>query len=313
MVTTSIKDDLRSFRRSWVHHTGMQLATLTVLAATYSVVAFVMALSLNLKKVVTSWGQELQLTVYLREEMDEASTAELKRQVATIGQVAELSYVPREQATANFKSQMASYAPDLLSDADFSNPFPASFRVKLRGGVQTDGDVGKLEALADRLSKLEGVEDVSYGQSWIRNYSSFVGTLTTSGGVVALILLTGSLLVVGNSIRSSISARREEIEILELVGATAAMIRRPYVSEGLVMGALAAAVALALNFALYVWQLEVMSKSFVMARLVTQFSFFDVVSMSGFVAIGAAMGALGAWLTVSRINDGWSARQRLES
>jgi cell division protein FtsX len=64
-VTSSIKDDLKSFKRSWVHHTGMQLATLTVLAATFSVIVFVLSISMNFKRILASWGDGVQMTVYL--------------------------------------------------------------------------------------------------------------------------------------------------------------------------------------------------------------------------------------------------------
>jgi cell division transport system permease protein len=227
--------------------------------------------------------------------------------------VGEISYVPREIATENFKKQMASYAPNLLADADFSNPFPSSLRLTLDGGVSNSVDVERLEKMAANIQKIKGVEDVSYGQSWVQNYSSFVSTLYASGGVMSVILLCGSLFVVGNSIRTSISARREEIEILELVGATSSMIRRPFVTEGFLMGGMAAIFALVFNGLLHIWQTSVMSSSVVLSRLVPLMSFLNVATIVGFLLFGAALGALGAWLTVRRINDGWSAKQALEN
>ena len=79
------------------------------------------------------------------------------------------------------------------------------------------------------------------------------------------------------------------------------------------MGGLAAIVALALNLGLHSWQKSVMASSMVLARLVPMMSFFDFFSLVIFVFIGAAMGAMGAWLSVRRINDGWSAKQSLEN
>lgn len=312
MVTASIKDDLRSFRRSWVHHTGMQLATLTVLAATLTVVGFVFSLAMNLNRLLTSWGESVQMSVYLAEDTSDEQIKRMKRQIEKIPGIARVTYTPRETATENFKTQMASYAPDLLDDADFSNPFPASFRVALKGGVQTDGDVKRMEELASEIGQMQGVEDVSYGQSWVKNYSSFVSALSAAGGVVVAILLAGSLFVIGNSIQASISARREEIEILELVGATSRMIRRPYVFEGMMMGLIASAFALSINFGVYVWQIAVMRSSFAFGRVVSQLSFLGGLQLIAFLATGAVLGAFGAWLTVRKINDGWSARQRLE-
>jgi cell division transport system permease protein len=310
---SSLKDDLKSFRRSWVHHTGMQLATLTVLAATFSVVAFVLSLSLNFSRILASWGDGVQLTVYLHDDVADDAVIKLKTGLSDLDLFKEIVYVPRETATLNFKTQMASYAPDLLADADFSNPFPSSFRLSLKGGVATEQDVNKIENIAATIQKMPGVEDVSYGQSWVRNYSSFVTTLYAAGGVMGLILLVGSLFVVGNSIRTSIAVRREEIEILELVGATSMMIRRPFVVEGLATGALAALVALALNLGLHVWEKSVMSSSLVLARLVPMMNFLEPLLIVAFIVAGALLGAVGAWLSIRRINDGWSAKQTLEA
>jgi len=254
-----------------------------------------------LKRVLASWGDGLQMTVYLNDDVMKDGAMQVKAELEALGGVGEISYVPREIATENFKKQMASYAPNLLADADFSNPFPSSLRLTLDGGVSNSVDVERLEKMAANIQKIKGVEDVSYGQSWVQNYSSFVSTLY------------GSLFVVGNSIRTSISARREEIEILELVGATSSMIRRPFVTEGFLMGGMAAIFALVFNGLLHIWQTSVMSSSVVLSRLVPLMSFLNVATIVGFLLFGAALGALGAWLTVRRINDGWSAKQALEN
>ncbi len=308
-----LADDLRSFRRSWVHHTGMQIATLTVLTATFSVVIFVLLLSSNVRKVISAWGDTVQVTAYLREDIDEAATTRLQKAISALPEVANIDYIARESATAQFKTQMASYAPDLLNDADFANPFPASFRISLKGGVKSDEDLHKLEGVSAQIGKLDGVEDVSYGQSWVKNYSTFVSFIMAGAGIMIGIMLLGGLFVVGNSIRASISSRVEEIEILELVGATAGMIRRPYVSEGFLMGASAALSALVLNFGLHLWAKQALSASPTMARMGSLLSFLDPLSVLLAIAVGGCIGALGAWLTIRRMNDGWSASQRLEA
>jgi cell division transport system permease protein len=311
-MSSSITDDLRSFRRSWVHHTGMQLATLTVLSATFTVVGFVFILSMNLKRVLTSWGDSVQVTVYLNEDIPETRVKALESEFIAMPEIGAVKYVAREQATEKFRTQMASYAPDLLSDAEFAHPFPASFQLGLKAGVREAADVARLEELSGRLMKIDGIEDVSFGQSWVKNYSSFVSALSASGSVVAAILLTGGIFVVGNSIRASIAARREEIEILELVGATRAMIRRPYIVEGAMMGIVASLFSLALNLGIHLWQVSVMKSSIAFARIAAEFSFLSPLMSVGLVVAGGVFGALGAWFTVRQINDGWAASQRLE-
>jgi len=165
----------------------MQLATLTVLASTFTVVVFVLSLSLNLRRILASWGDGVQITAYLHDDVSNETIQKLKTHFKTSKEFREVIYIPREKATENFRAQMANYAPDLLADADFANPFPASFRIVLNKGIATDKDVTVLEETAANIKKLDGVEDVSYGQSWIHNYSSFVSTLYASSGVMALV------------------------------------------------------------------------------------------------------------------------------
>ena len=303
-----LADALKSFKRSWVHHTGMQLATLTVLTATFSIVAIALSLSLNMNKLLASWGNSVQVTAYIDETVtSDAAVESLRAQIAAMPTVASVVHTPREVATENFKSQMASYAPDLLTDADFSNPFPASFKITLKGDLKTEEDFASLEKSAKDIGSIKGVEDVSYGQSWVKSYSSFVSALSASGGTTIAILLMGGLFVVGNSIRASITARREEIEIFELIGATAAMIRRPYVVEGAILGLIAAVFAVGIAFGVQTWQISLLSKNLELARLVSQVSFLGFMVSAALVACGGLLGGFGAWFTVRKINDGWSA------
>ncbi len=303
----SIMDDLRSFRRSWVHQTAMQMATLTVTAATFAVVGFIFLAAMNLNRLIVSWGEGVEISLYLKDEIPPDRIDALKSFLESRGDLANVRFIAHETATENFKTQMASYAPGLLSDPDFANPFPASFRVALRGGVKTDADVKKLEAVADELRHKDGIDDVSFGQSWIKNYSEFVSALVASGGTLVIVLILGSLFVIGNSIRMSIAGRRDEIEILELVGATSSMIRRPFVMEGALTGLIASIFSLALNFTVFAWQLSKLNSSLVFARLASQFSFLGVMQVGGFIVGGMALGAFGAWLAVRSINDGWAA------
>jgi cell division transport system permease protein len=164
--------------------------------------------------------------------------------------------------------------------------------------------------VAADIGAIKGIEDVSYGQSWVKSYSTFVSALAASGGTTIAILLLGGLFVIGNSIRASITARREEIEILELIGATASMIRRPYVVEGALLGSLAAIIAIAISFSVQAWQISLLSKNLELARLVSQVTFLGAFVGIAFVFFGTFLGGFGAWMTVRKINDGWSAAQK---
>ncbi len=303
----AIADDLKIIARSWRQHFALQFATVTVLSATFSVVAFMLCLSFNFQRVLTVWGEQVQVSAYLEDGATPASLEKLKSEISGRADVSAVEYVSKEKAANLFRDQMASYAPDLMSDAEFATPFPASLQIRLRSSEADDANVAALENLAKDLMKRDGVEDVSYGQSWVRNYASFVGVIQSFGAAIGLILLFGSVFIVGNSIRTLISGRREEIEILELIGATSKNIRRPYVVEGVLLCGVSALAAVGVNAVLYGWQISVMKKSLAFARMANEFQYFTAFQTAIFLLAACVLGGIGSWLTVRRFNDGWSA------
>ncbi|CAN5601157.1 hypothetical protein BH10BDE1_BH10BDE1_20580 [soil metagenome] len=300
-------DDLKVIARSWRQHFGMQFATLTVLTATFAIVGFMACLTLNFQRVLTVWGDQVQVSAYLEDGIDPTVLHDLKKKIEARSDVSAVQYISKEKAANLFRDQMASYAPDLMSDAEFATPFPASLQIHLKDEQRSDGQVAELEVLAKQLEKAPGVEDVSYGQSWVRNYASFVGVVETLGAIIGLILVLGSVFIVANSVRTLISGRKEEIEIFELIGATTGHIRRPYIIEGTLLCFVAAFCAIAINAGIYAWQLSVMKKSLAFARMAQEFHFFSATQILMFLVASALLGGLGAWLTVRSLNDGWAA------
>ncbi len=249
----ALSTDFKLLGRSWRQHLGMQMATLVVLASTLSVVVFVLAISINLQRILTVWGERVQISAYLEDNISQRNLEMLIADIKALPQIADVQYVTKKMAADQFREQMASYAPDLLDDSEYATPFPANLKIRLKDGTQSETYVQDLEGLAQLIGKKDGVEDVSYGQSWVKNFATFVSALRASGLLLGLILLVGSVLVIGNAIRTSISSRKQEIEIMELVGATASMIRRPFMVEGAAMGLLASVIALGVNALVLSW------------------------------------------------------------
>jgi cell division transport system permease protein len=291
----------------------MQIATLAVLTATFAVVLFMVTLTQNFKRVLAVWGENVQISVYLEDGLSESAIRNLKADFAARPEVESVEYVSKEKAADLFRDQMASYAPDLMSDSEFATPFPASINLKLKGDSANESNVAKLETIAQEILQRDGVEDVSYGQSWVRNYASFVKVIQNAGLAIGVILLLGSLFIIGNSIRALLSGRRDEIEILELIGATADFIRKPYVVEGAMLSTIAIVLALTLNGAIFSWQMSIMKKSLAFARIAQEFRYFTAAETLVIAVLAAALGAMGAYITVRSMNDGWSAARKSAS
>jgi cell division transport system permease protein len=153
----------------------------------------------------------------------------------------------KADAIARFREDF----PDLSAAADklSRNPFPASIEVRLTPAAQASAS--SVEELAGRLSALPGVADVRYDRRWLSRLGSAVQFLRTIGLVIVALLAIAAALTVANVVRLAAYARRDEIEIMQLVGAPFAFIRGPYVAEGVLQGGVGAVVAIVSLWAVF--------------------------------------------------------------
>ncbi len=303
----------KNFFRSWHQTPGIHASTLAVLIGTFSVICIAVNIGFNLKNILSSWGQSVQLTVYLQDELKEEEISKVKSALQDLEQFDKVEFISKQAAAQRLQKSMGSYSPKLFNDPEFTNPLPISFEATLKQGVQSAVRYNQLVSLAETIQKYAGVEEVSYGQGWVENYAGFLKSVDyTLYGVIAL-LFFGSILVIGNSIRSSIYQRRDEIEILELCGATSYYIRWPYIFEGALMGAIASLAAIAITYGVFFWQKEIFGQSLLLWGVQAQIQFLNLPLTIALFMLGAALGTIGSYICVRQLATGWSAAERNES
>lgn len=300
------------YLRSWKNHSVVQATTLLVLTGTFFVVALFISVYENLDQVLTQWGENVEMTAFINDDIDLETLTNTGKLIGEKQFVKEVKYISKEQAVENFLSQMGSFAPDLIEDKSFSNPLPASYQIELSENLGKASSFTKLVDLANFVKTLPGVDEVSYGQGWIENYSSLVSQFARSSWAIITILVSGSLLIVGNAIRSSVFIRRDEIEVLELIGATRNRIRMPFLIEGAFLGLSSSVLALALCWMFVSWQSQLIVSELSFLGLNGEMQALSVSTAIFFPLIGALLGAGGAFLCVRKISTGWAAAERLE-
>jgi cell division transport system permease protein len=228
---------------------GRKAAILSVLtiAGGLFVLGFFLALNTNLQRVVGRWTESAELSVYLK---DDATAGQLKmvdELVSQSGLAASREYVSKEQAAIRFRQDF----PDLAGAADRmdSNPFPASFEVRLKPEVREAG--AAVDNLASTLAGVQGVADVRYDRRWLTRLNAVVRFLRALGFAIVVLLAIASALTVANVVRLAASAREDEIEIMELVGAPLSFVRGPFVVEGILQGGAGALLAMTLLWVLF--------------------------------------------------------------
>jgi cell division transport system permease protein len=203
------------------------------------VLAVFLVLSNNLESLLARWGSVAEMSVYFRDDASAADQAAVERTALESGLVAGREYVSKAEAVRRFKRDF----PDLASSADTAagNPFPASLEVRLRPGQAGDAAV---ERLAAALTRAPGVADVRYDRRWLDRLARLTEFVRWTGFVLAGVLILAAALTVASVVRLGLHERRDEIEIMDLVGAPGAYVRGPFVVEGIIEGGVGAILAL---------------------------------------------------------------------
>ena len=236
-----------AFESLWRGQRAALLSMLTIAAGLF-VLGFFLMVNANLQRIIGTWTDAAELAVYLRDDAQPQQIATINELLTRSGLASSVTLVSKDEARKEFARDFPDLAPATAS-LD-RNPFPASFAVRLNAAAQSAP--GAVDNLTATLGSAAGVADVRYDRTWITRLSTTIRVIRGVGLAIVLLLAVASALTVANVVRLTAMARRNEIEIMQLVGAPFAYIRGPFIAEGLIqggIGALAAIVFLLATFA----------------------------------------------------------------
>lgn len=296
---------MRSSQKNW----ALKISTLVVVSACFVVMGSALLFSQNFKNILTLWGKDVQLTVYLAPDISEKGREFIEGKLKATGKTSEIHLVTQEKALGDFRSQLASYAPDVTQDEELLKLIPASFQVRLAPEISAAEQPQALQMLAAEVKGLEGVDDVSYGQDWIEKYTALVTAIEMTLHLLGFVIVIAALFVISNAIRASIQNRKDEIIVLEMIGATSSMIRKPFMAEGAALGLTASLIASALCFAMFMGIKNLVSTRLSFMQLGEHLHFMSLTVLVIFIVGGAGLGALASYMCVRRLNDGFAGSQ----
>ena len=220
----------------WRGRRSGALSTATIAVALFVLGVFLIATS-NLERLGREWSNSAEISVFLADTVTPDQRAALERTLATGNIVESHLYLSKADALARFKKTFTdlSGAVDSLGE----NPLPASYEVRLRPGAE-----GAVDLLLAEIRQSPGVADVRYDREWLERLAAAVRVIRAVGLVLGVLLTVAAALTVANVVRLGLYARRDELDIMQLVGAPQAYIRGPFVMEGTLQGGLGALVAL---------------------------------------------------------------------
>jgi cell division transport system permease protein len=271
-------------------------AAIGTVAVALCILAFFAIIVQNVQNLTAHWSEEVQVVAYIDTLPEARQLEQWQKELRQLAGVQEVHFVSRQEAFARFKQRMGTNA-DLLDglNADF---LPASLEIGLKPAARNRAGI---DAVLGHLRKNPSFSDLRYGQEWLERFETFLSLLQVAGAILGGFLLFATLFIVSNTIKLTLYARRDELEIMALVGGTSTFIKLPFLIEGALQGVCGGVLALGCSFALFQLFLREGLGRVLLSSGVSQIAFLPLPWQGGLVAAGTALGFFGSLFALRKL------------
>ncbi len=291
MLGFVIAEALRDFRRAG----RVGVSAVLLIALSLAALGGFWLFSLNLGRAIDQWRDRVRVVVYLKEEPPATKLGDLLRQIESVEGVQRVRYVSKGEALHSLKRALGAQAD--VTDQLPRNPLPASVEVTPDANTATpEGN----RALVRRLAELPEIDEVQGGAQWIEGLAQFRHLFQLVGLGVGAVLGLAAILTVTTATTLVLHLRRDEMEIMRLVGAAESVIRLPRVLQGLAQGLLAATIALGVLEGVYAVAAPRLEPLLPLTLGLQRAIFLSPPQMLVLMVGGGILGALGGLLARAR-------------
>ncbi|MGM0588642.1 MAG: cell division protein FtsX [Bacteroidota bacterium] len=199
-------------------------------------------LGYNAYELAQTLRSSIEVEVFL-EDLDQRSTQEIHRELESYSFIHQMDYISKDSAAAIFRSEFGAEG-ETMAELKF---LPASFRTEM----SPEASAADINQFVEEVAQIRGVEEVRYNQRLVELMETRMQNFVLIGGGIGIFILLTAIILVFNTIRLTIYAKRGLIKAMKLVGATNAFIRRPFLVEGLFQGIIAGSLAIGAQFVLF--------------------------------------------------------------
>jgi len=290
MKFNTVKRHFRESVKSLGRNSWMTIASVSAVTVTLILVGVFALIMMNLNKVATDLENDVEIKVLIDETADEAAEKALVEKVKKLPGVSEMTYSTKEDELTKLVKDFG----DDFKLFEQSNPLRNVIYVKAADPQQT-------AKIAKAIDKYEYTYDVMYGEGKVEKLFNFLNISRNVGIVLILGLLFTAIFLISNTIRITIIARRDEIEIMKLVGATNSFVRIPFLLEGMWLGILGSIIPLAVVTTLYHNVYKIIAPR-LQGELIQLLDFSPLVyQVSGLLLlIGVLIGVWGSFMSVRK-------------
>ena len=285
------------FRNAWLSAAATAVMTLTL---TVIVISFISNLALT--STIKGVTDKIDVTVFLKSDISETEVGSFTKSLQANPYVAGVEYISKEKALASFQNKNKANQPLLDALTQAGNVLPASLNIKAKDTKHL-AEIATVINMPENKSLLDPQAPQTYSggrKNTIDRIISFSDFFKKGGLVLSIIFVIISTMIIFNTIRMAIFTRRDEIDIMKLVGATKGFIRGPFIVEAVLYGVIAAIIALALSYSLLLGAGPKLSSYIDVASTIHLFRTYPILIIFGEVIIGVLIGIFSSLLAMSR-------------
>lgn len=282
-------------RSLWRQRGTSALSILTIAAAMLVLGGFLLAGTI-LDRALVRWSAAAEFSIYLRDDITAEQRSAINKTVEGSPLVSAREYVSREEALKRFTRDFPDLAPGIA--ALDQNPLPASVELRLN---PQHANPGAVDVLARDLRAAPGVADVRFDRRWLERLSRIASAVRWTGWGLGIVLVLAAVLTVATVVRLGLHARRDEVEIMQLMGAPLGLLRGPLVIEGILQGGAGALLALGALYGGFVLGRQQLAAELGAVLDPALLSFLPASLSAALVAGGMAVGGLGGTVAARHV------------
>jgi cell division transport system permease protein len=244
---------------------------------------------------VTHWIQtsetSIRMLVYLKDDASALQRQDIQHRIQEMEGILDVKFIPRAQALESLRSQLRQQA-SLLEGLE-ENPLPDSLEVDLKAG-----QVNQIASIAGQIGALTAVDSVEYGQQWMGRFAGLLNLFRFAGVILGSLFFIASGLIIANTARLALYSRREEVEIMRLIGATDRFITAPFYIQSLIQGACGCGMGLSVIYAAYLYMSARLTSE--LASGFWQIRFISIESIAVIIGCSIGIGWIGCFLSMKQ-------------
>lgn len=269
----------------------LSIATISTVAICILILGIATLMTINASNFMDQLESDVEIVAYLDNSLTKSEVADMMDDLSKISGVGSVTYVSKQEALQRLEKKFGSNQYDLAMTMG-KNPLPNTYEIKAQ-------DPHNVPTLAKKIGRINGVYKVNYGRDVVERLFKVTGWIRATGILVIILLALGAVFLIATTIRLAIFARRKEIYLMKLIGATDWFVRWPFIIEGIMLGSLGALLAiLVLGFG-YGSLLRSIGKALFFIPLVNGHGLLANLYLS-LVITGAVLGVAGTSISLRR-------------